>query len=84
MAIEVLGKGVRVNCICPGYYRSEMTGDFYDSEKGIKYLKTKVPSKRLGLVEELDGALLLLSSKASSNMTGSVIVVDGGHAVSSL
>jgi len=84
LAIELLSKNIRVNCIAPGYYRSEMTADFYDSPAGIKYLKEKVPSKRLGRLEELDGALLLLASKASSNMTGSVVVVDGGHSTSSL
>jgi NAD(P)-dependent dehydrogenase (short-subunit alcohol dehydrogenase family) len=84
MAIELLSQRIRVNCIAPGYYRSEMTADFYDSPAGIKYLKEKVPSKRLGRLEELDGPLLLLASDASSNMTGSVVVADGGHSSSSL
>jgi NAD(P)-dependent dehydrogenase (short-subunit alcohol dehydrogenase family) len=85
MAIELLSKGIRVNAIAPGYYRSEMTSSFYDSPAGQKYLQTKVPSKRLGELRELDGALLLLVSKRGcSNMTGSVVVVDGGHSISSL
>jgi NAD(P)-dependent dehydrogenase (short-subunit alcohol dehydrogenase family) len=85
LSIELLSKGIRVNAIAPGYYRSEMTSDFYDSPAGKKYLQTKVPSKRLGELPELDGALLLLAStRGCSNMTGSVVVVDGGHATSSL
>jgi NAD(P)-dependent dehydrogenase (short-subunit alcohol dehydrogenase family) len=84
LAIELLGKNIRVNCLAPGYYKSEMTSDFYESTAGKKYLQTKVPSKRLGRLEELNGAILLLASDASSNMTGSVVVVDGGHHISSL
>jgi len=83
MAIELLAKGIRVNALAPGYYRSEMTDDFFSSKAGQKYLM-KVPSKRLGLLDELDGPLLLLASEASSNMTGAVLVVDGGHSISSL
>jgi NAD(P)-dependent dehydrogenase (short-subunit alcohol dehydrogenase family) len=44
----------------------------------------RVPMRRLGRLEELDGPFLLLASKASSFMTGAIIPVDGGHLVSSL
>lgn len=84
MAIEFLRYGIRVNSINPGYFRTEMTKDFYDGPKGQQFLKEHTPLNRLGLLEELDGALLLLASDASRFMYGSVIVVDGGHVISSL
>jgi len=43
-----------------------------------------VPQRRIGKLSDLDGALLLLASDAGSYMTGSIVVVDGGHVVSSL
>ena len=45
---------------------------------------SKIPMKRLGLESELDGALLLLASDASSFMTGSVLTIDGGHVINPL
>lgn len=83
-ALELVSKNVRVNVVCPGYYRTELTSEFYDSPAGDRYIQKSIPSKRLGLLPELDGAMLLLASQASSNMTGSVITVDGGHSISSL
>jgi len=84
LALEVASKGVTVNAICPGYIRTDMTAEFYDSEKGKEVIARKMLAKRLGKPEELDGAILLLSSDASSFMTGSIITVDGGHMVGSL
>mmetsp|Transcript_11672 Transcript_11672/g.23005 ORF Transcript_11672/g.23005 Transcript_11672/m.23005 type:complete len:270 (+) Transcript_11672:369-1178(+) len=84
MAIEVLQHGVRVNSVHPGFFRTELTQDYYDSPKGDAFLKKHVPMQRLGLLEELDGVMLLLGSDASSFMTGSEILVDGAHNSSSL
>jgi NAD(P)-dependent dehydrogenase (short-subunit alcohol dehydrogenase family) len=77
MALEWARHGIRVNAIAPGYYRTEMAADFLDSPAGQR-LRDRVPQRRLGNPEELDGAILLLASSASSYMTGSVITVDGG------
>mmetsp|Transcript_8339 Transcript_8339/g.14765 ORF Transcript_8339/g.14765 Transcript_8339/m.14765 type:complete len:271 (+) Transcript_8339:163-975(+) len=84
MANELARDHVRVNSVNPGYYRTELTQDYYDSPKGKVYLDKHVPLKRLGQLEELDGVMLLLASQASRFMYGSVITVDGGHAISSL
>ena len=77
MALEWARHGIRVNAIAPGYYRTDMAADFLDSPAG-QQLRKRIPQRRLGNPEELDGAILLLASGASSYMTGSVLTVDGG------
>ncbi|KAA0694092.1 SDR family NAD(P)-dependent oxidoreductase [Halopseudomonas laoshanensis] len=79
MAIELARDKIRVNAIAPGYFRTEMNNDYFESEKGQAYIKDKVPMRRLGQLEELSGPLLLLASEAGSFMTGTIINVDGGH-----
>jgi NAD(P)-dependent dehydrogenase (short-subunit alcohol dehydrogenase family) len=74
---------IRVNAICPGYIETEMNSDFWKTPGG-KRLIDRIPQRRIGKPEHLDGALLLLASEAGSFMTGSVLTVDGGHTVSSL
>ncbi|MGL5736631.1 MAG: SDR family NAD(P)-dependent oxidoreductase [Beijerinckiaceae bacterium] len=83
LALEWARSGVRVNAIAPGYFETEINEDFFDTEAGQIMLK-RVPMRRTGRYEELDGPMILLASDASSYMTGSVIVVDGGHLCSSL
>jgi len=80
MALDLLAHGIRVNAIAPGYFPSEMTNPFYESEAGKKEI-ANLPAKRLGRLEELDGPVLLLASEASSYMNGSVLTVDYGHSV---
>ena len=84
MAIELARDKIRVNAIAPGYFRTEMNTDYFESEKGQEYIKQKVPMRRLGQLEELSGPLLLLASEAGSFITGTVINVDGGHLCNSL
>lgn len=83
MALELARHKVRVNAIAPGYIATELNEAFFASPAGEALVK-RIPQRRLGRPEELDGALLLLASEASSYMTGSTIVVDGGHLQSSL
>jgi NAD(P)-dependent dehydrogenase (short-subunit alcohol dehydrogenase family) len=83
LALEWARYGIRVNAIAPGYIETEINAGFFKTEPGQAMVK-RVPQRRIGNPEELDGALLLLASGASSYMTGSVVVVDGGHLISSL
>ncbi len=78
LALELARHDIRVNAIAPGYFESEMTHDFLGSAEGRSMID-QIPQRRSGNPAELDGALMLLASDASSYMTGSVITVDGGH-----
>lgn len=83
MALELARFGIRVNAIAPGYLNTEINEGFWESD-AAKAMIRRIPQRRLGELEDLDGPLLLLASDASAYMTGSVITVDGGHLVSTL
>ena len=83
MALELARYGIRVNALAPGYIETGINRDFFAGEAGQRLIK-RIPQRRLGQLEDLDGALLYLASDASRYMTGSVVTVDGGHMVSSL
>ena len=82
-ALELARYDVRVNAIAPGYIISDMNRSYWDTVAGAALIK-RIPQRRLGKPEDLDGPLLLLASDASAYMTGSVITADGGHLVSGL
>ena len=83
LAMEWARHDIRVNAICPGYIETEMNSDFWKTPAGQRLIE-RIPQRRIGKPEHLDGALLLLASEAGTFMTGSVLTVDGGHTVSSL
>jgi len=83
LAMEWARYQIRVNAICPGYIETEMNSAFWKTPGGQKLID-RIPQRRIGQPEHLDGALLLLASEAGAFMTGSTITVDGGHVVSSL
>lgn len=83
LALEWARNGIRVNSLCPGYIETDLNRDFFQSDTG-KMLIKRVPQRRLGQPEDLDGPLLLLVSDLGRFMTGSDLVADGGHLVSSL
>lgn len=82
-ALEWARYGIRVNALAPGYIETELNKDFFKSPAGEAIIK-RIPQRRLGKVEELNGPLLLLASDMSSFMNGSIVEVDGGHLLSTL
>jgi len=83
MALELARYRIRVNALCPGYIETDLNRDFFASDTGQALIK-RIPQRRLGKLEELEGPLLLMCSDAGSYMTGAIVAVDGGHLVSSL
>jgi NAD(P)-dependent dehydrogenase (short-subunit alcohol dehydrogenase family) len=83
LGLEWARYGIRVNALAPGYYSTDINEDFWGTEQG-KAMIARIPAKRLGELDNLNGPLLLLASDASVHMTGTTIPVDGGHLVSML
>ena len=80
LAMELARYGILVNAIAPGYVETDFNRDFLRSEAGKK-LEARIPLRRVGRPDDLDGAMLLLASSAGAYITGAVIAVDGGHGV---
>jgi len=83
MALELADKNIRVNAICPGYFKTEMNGEYFESEAGKKYISSTT-AKRLGEMREMNAPLLLLASDASSFINGVALPIDGGHLLMSI
>ena len=84
LAIEWALRGVCVNAICPGIFRTELNAELLDgTERGREFLM-RTPMKRFGKLEELVGAAVFLASDAASFVTGHVLVVDGGFLASAV
>ena len=83
LAMELARYGILVNAVAPGYVETDFNRAFFQTEAG-KALISRIPLKRLGQTEDLDGALLFLASPASAYVTGTVISVDGGHGVAAI
>ena len=78
MALEAARYGIRVNALAPGYILTDVSRVLLEGERSEAFVKG-IPMRRYGEFEDLDGPLLLLVSDASRYMTGSTLVVDGGH-----
>ena len=78
MALELARQDVRVNALAPGYIVTEINREFLEAGPAGERIRKRIPQRRFGTPEDLDGALLLLASDASRYMTGGIIVIDGG------
>jgi NAD(P)-dependent dehydrogenase (short-subunit alcohol dehydrogenase family) len=78
LAVEWAAQGVTVNTICPGWIDTEMVADLRKDPRFDKRVLRRVAARRWGVPSDMDGALLLLASPASSYLTGQTVVVDGG------
>jgi NAD(P)-dependent dehydrogenase (short-subunit alcohol dehydrogenase family) len=83
LAMELARHGILVNALAPGYVETDFNREFLATAPG-QALISRIPMRRVGHPEDLDGAMLLLASPAGAYMTGAVIAVDGGHAVAAI
>jgi NAD(P)-dependent dehydrogenase (short-subunit alcohol dehydrogenase family) len=78
MAVEWAPDNIQVNCIAPGFMMTPLSKPVWADESRAKWFRTRIPQRRPGLPEELVGLTLLLSSEASSYITGQTFIADGG------
>ena len=78
LAVELAPKGIRVNSICPTFIETPLTEPFLKNEEFKKEVIAKIPLGRLGQIEELMGSFVFLASEASSLITGTSLIIDGG------
>lgn len=81
MALELSSRGIRVNALCPGNFETEMHGTFAGAGLDASLIK-RIPLRRFGQLDDLNGAALLLTSDAGRYITGVTLPVDGGQLLS--
>jgi gluconate 5-dehydrogenase len=70
--------GVTINCLAPGWFKTRQNQALYENKEWVEYLVDRIPLKRPGLPDDLDGAIVFLASEASRYITGQTLLVDGG------
>ena len=70
--------GVTVNCLAPGWFKTAQNEALYANPAWVEYLVDRIPLKRAGRPEDLEGAVVFLASDASQYITGQTLLVDGG------
>lgn len=70
--------GITVNCLAPGWFRTAQNQVLYENKEWVDYLCDRIPLKRPGQPEDLDGAVVFLASESSRYVTGQTLLVDGG------
>jgi len=82
LSSEWASKGIRVNAIAPGYFRTAMTDAFFQNTVWAEAMLTKIPLGRFGQVEDLIGAVVFFCSSAAGYITGQMLTIDGGYLAS--
>jgi NAD(P)-dependent dehydrogenase (short-subunit alcohol dehydrogenase family) len=70
--------GITVNCLAPGWFETEQTAVLYENREWMEYICDRIPLKRPGKPNDLDGTIVFLASDASEYITGQTLLVDGG------
>jgi gluconate 5-dehydrogenase len=78
MADEWGELGITVNCLAPGWFRTQQNAVLYENQEWVAYLNDRIPLKRPGQPDDLNGAVVFLASDASAYITGQTLLVDGG------
>ncbi len=73
--------GVTVNCLAPGWFKTAQNQVLYENKEWVEYLTERIPLKRPGRTDDLDGAVVFLASESSRYITGQTLLVDGGISV---
>lgn len=75
--------GITVNCLAPGWFKTAQNSVMYEDREWVEYLVDKIPLRRPGRMDDLEGAVVFLASDASAYITGQTLLVDGGISVNS-
>ena len=73
--------GITVNALAPGWFKTAQTSVLFEDRKWVDYITDRIPLKRPGEPQDLDGSIVFLASEASTYITGQILFVDGGFTV---